>query len=81
MIGLIQFLFHVYFFMGTVGSIDTELRLVQLIFRHGDRTPINMFPGVTQNETIWDKYGGLGQLTQKGMKEMLNFGEFFRLSE
>jgi hypothetical protein len=65
--------------MGTVGSIDTELRLVQLIFRHGDRTPINMFPGVTQNETIWDKYGGLGQLTQKGMKEMLNFGEFLRV--
>ena len=68
-------------YMSIVGkcmSIETKLKNVQIIFRHGDRTPIHMYPTDPYNETVWNKYGGLGQLTQTGMKRMLNFGEFLR---
>lgn len=59
-------------------SIETKLKLVQIIFRHGERTPIYTYPTDWYKEAIWAKYGGLGQLTQKGMRQLFKFGQKLR---
>ncbi|XP_028402517.1 lysophosphatidic acid phosphatase type 6-like [Dendronephthya gigantea] len=33
---------------------NTELKLVQVLFRHGARTPLKLIPGL--EETVWNKY-------------------------
>ena len=42
----------------TYKNINTEIKLVQILFRHGDRSAVNSYPTDIYNETIWDKYGG-----------------------
>ncbi len=41
---------------GNVGlqSKNLELKLVQVLFRHGARTPLKLIPGL--EETVWNKY-------------------------
>lgn len=76
-----QFSFHVLvFFLGLLSLSecheDTEPVLVQIVFRHGDRTPVTVYPNDPNKESIWQKYGGLGQLTQKGMQQHYDYGIF-----
>ena len=49
-------------------NVDTKLELVQILFRHGDRSPVMAYPTDPYNETTWAKYGGFGQLTQTGIR-------------
>lgn len=53
---------------------DSELVLVQIVFRHGDRTPTSVYPKDAYGPAFWNKYGGLGQLSQKGMQQHFAFG-------
>lgn len=46
------------------------------MFRHGIRTVLINYPNDT-NQAYWDKYG-LGQLTPKGMKQLQDYGSFFK---
>ena len=57
-------------------EVDTKLILVQVVFRHGDRTPANTYPNYPYNELMknWEPYGGLGQLTPRGMKQTWKYG-------
>ncbi len=48
------------------------------IYRHGDRTPVDVYPNDVYNASFWDKYGGLGQLTQLGMWQHRQFGLYLR---
>jgi hypothetical protein len=48
------------------------------IYRHGDRTPVGVYPNDAYNASIWNKYGGLSQLTQRGMKQHREFGLYLR---
>ena len=57
---------------------ETELVQVQIVFRHGDRTPIDTYPGNPYNWSIWEQYGGPGQLTQIGMKQGYEYGKYLR---
>jgi hypothetical protein len=57
---------------------DLELELLQIVFRHGDRTPVVIYPTDFYNASEWSKYGGLGQLTQTGMQQHNEFGKFLR---
>jgi lysosomal acid phosphatase len=61
------------------GQPTTEVKLVQAVFRHGDRTPTKTYPNDPVEAFNWDQYGGLGQLTQKGMKQAYSYGNFLRL--
>ena len=59
---------------------DTStLKLLQILHRHGDRTPTDFFDGDPYGKDL-DKYwpNGLGQLTLKGKHRMYKLGQFFR---
>ena len=57
---------------------ETKLELVQIVFRHGDRTPVLTYPNDPYQESFWKDYGGFGQLTQKGMLQHYNYGKYLR---
>jgi testicular acid phosphatase len=47
------------------------------LFRHGIRSVLLTYPNDTKGQW-WPRYGGLGQLTPAGMRQMSLFGQFFR---
>ena len=47
------------------------------MFRHGVRSWTRNFPNEPLNQSVWDEYGGLGQLTSVGIKQMTQFGLYF----
>ncbi|XP_046327993.2 prostatic acid phosphatase-like [Haliotis rufescens] len=53
------------------------LRLVSLVYRHGDRSPFRTYPN---NPNAIEKYWpqGLGWLTMEGMKQHYSLGRFIR---
>ncbi|KAL3998045.1 Histidine phosphatase (branch 2) family protein [Acanthocheilonema viteae] len=56
---------------------DEELVYVQAIWRHGDRAPNHLpYPNDKYKETAWPR--GWGQITNIGMMQMYELGEFFR---
>lgn len=58
-------------------SSHSTLRLVSVIFRHGDRTPTETYPTDPYRDgKPWPE--GWGALTKKGMLQMLKLGEFLR---
>jgi hypothetical protein len=60
---------------------ETELLMLQVVVRHGDRTPTSYFPGYSSsiNESNWsDRYGGLGQLTQIGIRQQYDYGQYLK---
>jgi hypothetical protein len=48
------------------------------VSRHGDRTPIRQNEFYQDNEKIWSKFGGYGQLTMKGLEHSKQTGLFFK---
>ncbi len=48
------------------------------MFRHGVRSWVSNFPNEPLSPSIWDKFGGFGQLTNYGVKQMTEFGNFFK---
>jgi len=60
---------------------DTDtLELVQIMWRHGDRTPIVQYPNdPLQNETLWYPYAtGFEAITKKGKQMHYDFGQYLR---
>lgn len=53
------------------------LRMVSIVFRHGDRTPTDLYPN---DPYLHNEFpGGLGALTEKGSNQMYNLGKNLRL--
>lgn len=57
---------------------ETRVELLQIVFRHGARTPVITYPNDKYQENFWKKYGGFGQLTPEGMKQHYDYGNFLR---
>ena len=57
-------------------TADPTLRLVNLVYRHGDRSPVVIFPNDTNKADKWPN--GLGWLTKEGMMMQYNFGQWLR---
>jgi len=61
---------------GLIIKPDTDtLRFVQIVFRHGKRTPVQYFKN-DPNNPIWG--GVLGELTLEGKRDSYAMGEWFR---
>ncbi|TKR68241.1 hypothetical protein L596_024248 [Steinernema carpocapsae] len=55
----------------------STLQFVQLVWRHGDRSPASLFPtDKGNNESTWT--WGLGELTLKGMAQHYRLGKWLR---
>merc|ERR1719369_675623 len=63
---------------GTTTSTSTDtLRLVQLVFRHGDRNPVLFYPNDPyKDESYWPE--GPGMLTPIGHQQLVRLGRYFR---
>lgn len=53
---------------------EPQLRMVHLLFRHGDRSPIQGYPNDIYTEADWPQ--GYGQLSQIGMLQEYELGQF-----
>ncbi|GAB0097757.1 lysosomal acid phosphatase [Sergentomyia squamirostris] len=64
-----------YFVFGD--SNDAEglrtLRMIAILFRHGDRSPTELYPNDPHQNHPWP--GGLGALSEKGSQQMYNLGK------
>uniref|UniRef100_A0A3B3CZX3 Lysosomal acid phosphatase n=1 Tax=Oryzias melastigma TaxID=30732 RepID=A0A3B3CZX3_ORYME len=57
-------------------TADKKLVFVTVLFRHGDRSPVKAYPTDPYQESAWPQ--GFGQLSQEGMRQHFELGQYLR---
>ncbi|MEQ2231940.1 hypothetical protein ILYODFUR_005836 [Ilyodon furcidens] len=57
-------------------AAERQLVYATVLFRHGDRSPVKAFPTDPYQEDAWPQ--GFGQLSQDGMRQHYELGQFLR---
>uniref|UniRef100_A0A8C2QAD8 Lysosomal acid phosphatase n=1 Tax=Cyprinus carpio TaxID=7962 RepID=A0A8C2QAD8_CYPCA len=70
------FLIVSFLFAFSLSSGERTLKFVTVLYRHGDRSPINAYPTDPYKESDWPQ--GFGQLSQEGMKQHFKLGQFLK---
>ncbi|RCN46071.1 histidine acid phosphatase [Ancylostoma caninum] len=58
-------------------NVVAEVVHVQVLFRHGDRAPSNVYPLDPYGEKVWPR--GFSQLTEQGYRRAQELGEYLRV--
>ena len=61
-----------------VNGDNTTLVLLQVVHRHGVRSVLQNYPNDPTPLSYWDQWGGTGQLTPVGMKQLYEYGQFIK---
>jgi len=57
---------------------NTKVVMINIMFRHGVRSWLQDYPFDQTPTSHWDQFGGFGQLTDAGFKQLNEFGKFFK---
>ncbi|XP_050970541.1 lysosomal acid phosphatase isoform X1 [Labeo rohita] len=70
------FLIVAFLFAFSLSNGERTLKFVTVLYRHGDRSPIKAYPTDPYKESAWPQ--GFGQLSQEGMKQHFELGQFLK---
>ncbi|XP_076098914.1 lysosomal acid phosphatase-like [Mytilus galloprovincialis] len=70
------FLNNIFIFFAFIPIVKQELVLLQVLYRHGDRSPVAVYPKDPNTELSWPM--GLGQLTNEGKEQEYYLGQILR---
>ncbi|CAF0784398.1 unnamed protein product [Brachionus calyciflorus] len=67
-----------YYLFTKVFSQNTNIIQIIIVNYHGSRAPLSSYPTDPYGESYWSRYGGLGQITPRGLLQSYTLGQFVK---